>query len=69
MKRFKINDRVHYTNGNGVYIGIKTITGTEYEKRDTKRILRYFITPTDTPWFSHSGEGFRKIKHKEDINE
>lgn len=46
--KYTVGDTVNYKNSNGVKFGKKTITGihTEPEKE-----VRYFITPTDTPWF------------------
>lgn len=29
MSKFQIGDKVHYTNMNGVYIGVFKVTGTE----------------------------------------
>lgn len=49
----KIGQLVNYINGNGVLIGIKTITGREGD--------RYLIAPTDTPWFSHDADSFTPI--------
>jgi len=45
--KYKVGDQVHYTNSNGVYWGIKTIIGLDERNGPT-----YFISPTDTPWFS-----------------
>lgn len=56
MKRkFKIGDKVDYTNGNGVYLGKRTITGLN--ERSGKPT--YYIDPTDTPWFSVGEESFK----------
>ena len=40
-----IGQVVQVTNGYGVDIGIKTIIGIDSAGR-------YYLTPTDTPWFS-----------------
>lgn len=52
-----IGDRVEYTNGYGVYLGIHTITGVEYR---TNRPC-YHITPTDTPWYAVGEESFKAV--------
>jgi hypothetical protein len=46
--KFKNGDRVLYTNSNGVCFGEKTII--KLSQRSNKPT--YYITPTDTPWFS-----------------
>ena len=56
--KFKVGDRVKYTNGNGVYIGEKTIT--KLGERRTGEPT-YFIKPTDTPWFSVREELLEKV--------
>ena len=46
--KFKIGDKVEWTNSNGVYLGERTIIGLDVRTgRPT-----YFIDPIDTPWFS-----------------
>jgi hypothetical protein len=54
--KFKIGDRVIYTNSNGVMIGEKTIIGLDTRTSEPT----YYIVPTDTPWFSVSEEGLVK---------
>lgn len=66
MKRpkFKVGDKVYYTNPNGVRIGEKTIVRITSE---VGCIPRYYITPTDTPWYPPAETCFRKIptnRHK-----
>jgi len=48
IPRFKIGDKVNYTNHNGVFFGERTITGTTSWYGDD---TRYYIEPTDTPWY------------------
>jgi hypothetical protein len=46
--KFEVGQKVTMTNCNGVrYVG-KTIAAIDA----TETGFRYFITPTDTPWFS-----------------
>lgn len=49
--RFKAGDEVVFTNTFGVCWGVKTIVGLDERHGPT-----YFITPTDSPWFSTSEE-------------
>jgi hypothetical protein len=44
----KVGQLVNFVNGNGVLIGVKTITGREGD--------RYTITPTNSPWCSHAAD-------------
>lgn len=46
MQKFQIGQQVKYINGNGVLIGVKTITG-KVEGEES-----YYIAPTDAPWFA-----------------
>lgn len=49
--KYKPGDVVIYFNGNGIRIGERTIAGIdELFAGDDEQ--RYFITPTDTPWYS-----------------
>lgn len=51
--KFKVGDKVIFTNIFGVCWGVKTITGltfTHWSTEDNKAPA-YDITPTDTPWF------------------
>ncbi|MDD4969780.1 MAG: hypothetical protein PHT07_10175 [Paludibacter sp.] len=45
--KYKIGDEVTYINDYCVNWGLRTITGMEQDKWGWK----YFISPTDTPWF------------------
>ncbi|EBZ1027561.1 hypothetical protein D7O18_23370 [Salmonella enterica subsp. enterica serovar Muenchen] len=49
--KYKPGDVVIYFNGNGIRIGERTIARIDepFEGDDEHR---YFITPTDTPWYS-----------------
>lgn len=51
---FKAGDVVHCYNGNDLYIGIKTITEVAEapEVWESWMERRYYITPTDTPWYA-----------------
>lgn len=52
---FKVGDVVIYTNPQGVCFGRKTVVGTApaFEPEAAARgEVRYYISPTDTPWFS-----------------
>lgn len=56
-RKFKLGDKVEYTNGNRVLIGEKTIVGF-----DTRTNLpTYYIEPTDTPWFSVREENLKLL--------
>ena len=45
------NQKVIYTNEYSVCFGEKTITRMANERETFGNEPRYFITPTDTPWF------------------
>ena len=55
--KFKVGDRVKYTNGNGVYLGERTITQLDERSGEPT----YFIKPTDSPWFSVREELLQKV--------
>jgi hypothetical protein len=55
VTKFAVGQKVKYTNGNGVYIGIKTIVSIADNGR-------YFLAPTDTPWHSISEDSLKEIK-------
>ena len=57
--KFKIGEIVDYTNENGVHWGPRKIIG-----RETWYVtdVRYYISPTDTPWFSVKESCFCKLK-------
>ena len=46
--KFKVGQEVVYTNDQGVNWGRKTIVGHEVDSFGQDR---YYIEPTDTPWF------------------
>lgn len=52
--QFKVGDKVHYTNDQGVYWGVRTIT--ELDSRGDRPT--YYIAPTDTPWYAVSERCF-----------
>ena len=56
--KFKVGDKVTYTNSNGVFLGVRTVIGIEESEI---RGPCYFITPTDTPWFAVSEASFRLV--------
>jgi hypothetical protein len=45
--KFKIGERVIFTNSNGVVFKDKIVTGIEKVKNGFK----YFYSPTNAPWF------------------
>jgi hypothetical protein len=45
--KYKVGDVVEWTNSNGVYLGVRTITGLDIRTRKPV----YYIDPIDTPWF------------------
>ena len=46
--KFKIGDKVNWTNSNGVKLGARTIIGLDAR---TNRPT-YYLDPIDTPWFA-----------------
>lgn len=46
---FNVGSKVIYTNPQGVFLGERTIVGIENE--DSSKEPRYYIDPTDTPWY------------------
>lgn len=56
--KFKVGEKVHYNNGYGLYVGIKTVV--EIEEWQTG--FRYYIEPTDAPWYSVAERQLRKVK-------
>ena len=55
---FNVGHDVHVTNGYGIYLGEKKIVGTEESDGKT----RYFLSPSDTPWFSHSESSLSSVE-------
>lgn len=55
--KFKIGDKVKWTNSNGVALGVRTIIGLDTR---TNRPT-YYIEPIDTPWFSVGEEELEKL--------
>lgn len=52
VPKFQIGDAVIFTNDYGVTYPGKTIAGIEDRtEKDFLRGMRYFIEPTDAPWF------------------
>lgn len=49
--KYKVGDKVVFTNCFGVCWGVKTITALDEHNGPT-----YHYTPTDTPWFSTNEE-------------
>lgn len=62
--KFKIGEKVHYTNPAGVYWGIKEI-------KEVKKIsysdsgYGYIFTETETPWYAVSEENLKLIDNKD----
>ncbi|WP_130537728.1 hypothetical protein [Thiomicrorhabdus indica] len=48
--KYKVGDRLYYTNAFGVQWGLKEIVGREM----TEFGAQYYISPTETPWCSIS---------------
>ena len=48
--KFKVGDKVDFTNDYGVFFPNKTITGIEYW--DSSPEPRYYYEPSDSPWFA-----------------
>ena len=52
-RRFKVGDVVRYVNPQGVDLGFRTITEVQEEEIwEPWMTHRYYITPTDTPWYA-----------------
>ena len=45
MSKYKVGDKVHYTNGNGFYIGVFKVIGKEVRLGDQ----RYFLEDDGNP--------------------
>ncbi|SMF88189.1 hypothetical protein SAMN05661091_4164 [Paenibacillus uliginis N3/975] len=58
-KQFELGDHVKYTNPNGVYIGVKKIIGYELWSGEHYSDHRYYIEPSDTPWYPVSEESLK----------
>jgi hypothetical protein len=58
--KFKIGQKVIFTNDYGVCFGEKTITGIDASSK--ARGVCYFYEPTDTPWFATSEENLKAVK-------
>jgi hypothetical protein len=50
--KFKVGDVVEYTNEYGVHIGQRKISAIDDSTGWSDDEPRYFLTPTDTPWYS-----------------
>jgi hypothetical protein len=62
--KYNIGDKVDYVNGYGVLFEDKTIVGFE----PTKYGMRYYISPTKTPWLSEKeAELFPKGEYKPNL--
>lgn len=60
MPKFQVGQQVKYVNGNGVYIGVRTITATT-DLFESGGETKYYITPTDSPWFAHREDSFTAL--------
>jgi hypothetical protein len=54
--KFKVGDKVKYTNGNGVEMGLRTIIGLEERSGGPT----YLIEPSDSPWYAVRENQLRK---------
>ena len=62
--KFNVGDKVKVINGYGFTLkGLRTIT--KIEVVDGKP--RYYIYPTDTPWYSHPEDRIRKVETSESL--
>ena len=59
QQKFNIGEKVNYTNKQGISFGEKTILKVTSWYGDD---YRYFIDPTDAPWFPVAEECLSKIK-------
>lgn len=50
--KFKVGDVVEYINEYGVHIGRRKIAAIDDSKAWSDNEPRYFLAPTDTPWYS-----------------
>ena len=68
--KFKVGDKVVYTNPFGVCWGVKTIISLEARTYDLwgddKTVPTYHYDGTDTPWYSVGEENF-KLADTEDL--
>lgn len=60
--KFKVGDKLHWTNEQGVYIGQVTITKIEFDKWGPQ----YFATPKEAYWMYIREENLT-ITHKKRI--
>ena len=58
--KYKIGEKVEWTNSNGVELGERTIIGLDVR---TNRPT-YYIDPIDTPWFSVNEEELKSINSR-----
>jgi hypothetical protein len=58
MHKFKIGDKVNWTNSNGVKLGVRTVIGLDVRTNSPT----YFIDPIDTPWFSVGEEELELVQ-------
>jgi hypothetical protein len=49
--KYKEGDKLIYVNHYGVYIGSRTVTKLEFWLGETYVDWRYYIDPTDAPWY------------------
>ncbi len=57
--KFKIGQVVNYTNPQGVFWGRRKIVGHEV---DQFGVDRYYIEPTDTPWYAVHEDCLSEVK-------
>ncbi len=50
--KFKVRDVVEYINEHEVHIGRRRIAAIDDSKEWSDNEPRYFLAPTDTPWYS-----------------
>jgi hypothetical protein len=59
---FNIGDKVTFTNEYGVVFPGKTVTGIDNQKFGDSTEKRYFVTPTDCPWFSKKESLLKRVQ-------
>lgn len=58
--KYKVGDKVIFTNDFGVCWGVKTITALDERNGPT-----YHYEPTDTPWFSSAENHFQRADEED----
>lgn len=59
--KFKVGEQVLYTNDYGVEWGLRTIKAVHDGKGFSSPVPRYFIEPTDAPWFPVAEDNLARV--------